>query len=353
MYNYIKNNFGEKVYYHQEFGMRFVWMKPEDLKPELIKNAMTPMKHYREILNLGYNILGFSVSSSSEWSASKTKVVIEKDDILYNGKSINDIKTKGFNYNIGKYDNHNYKYYISKKSPSIINGIYELKNNQPNIFGHRTKLNYVCKKYGHIGEMEICNIISGQGCSMCKGEILSLAQSSSTKKFIENSVKIHGNLYDYSKVSYKNSQTPVEIICKKHNESFWKRPNLHIHKKQGCPLCSVERVESVASTEITNFLIENKIKFNKEQTFSDCKNKNLLRFDFYLTEYDVCIEFDGKQHFEQTKHWGCETKFLETQNNDLIKNLYCCNNNIILFRLRYDEQYLFKLNEFLHNEGIL
>jgi hypothetical protein len=59
--------------------------------------------------------------------------------------------------------------------------------------------------------------------------------------FIKKAIEIHGDIYDYSKVEYKNQKTPVIIICKKHGE-FTKIPLTHISQKQGCPYCSAERL---------------------------------------------------------------------------------------------------------------
>ena len=55
--------------------------------------------------------------------------------------------------------------------------------------------------------------------------------------FISEARSIFGNKYDYSKVSYKNSTTKVEIICPKHG-SFLKRPSDFINRKQACRECN-------------------------------------------------------------------------------------------------------------------
>ena len=58
-----------------------------------------------------------------------------------------------------------------------------------------------------------------------------------TQEFIINQFeKIHGNTYDYSKVSYKTGNIPVIIICKRHGE-FKQRPPAHRHG-HGCKLCN-------------------------------------------------------------------------------------------------------------------
>lgn len=43
------------------------------------------------------------------------------------------------------------------------------------------------------------------------------------------------------------------------------------------------------------------VSFEKEKTFIDCVNPKtnfLLRFDFYLPDYNIIIEYDGEQHFK-------------------------------------------------------
>lgn len=58
--------------------------------------------------------------------------------------------------------------------------------------------------------------------------------------FIENSIKVHGNKYDYSKVEYVNSRTKVIIICPKHGE-FCQLPSAHT-AGEGCKRCSMSDV---------------------------------------------------------------------------------------------------------------
>lgn len=56
-----------------------------------------------------------------------------------------------------------------------------------------------------------------------------------SNEFLVRAKKIHGDKFDYSKVSYKNANTPVEIICHKHG-SFYQRPGDHLSGK-GCEKC--------------------------------------------------------------------------------------------------------------------
>lgn len=67
-----------------------------------------------------------------------------------------------------------------------------------------------------------------------------MCKKSNIKEFIEKSIKIHGNKYDYSEVNYKTALIKVNIICYIHGV-FSKTPNKHISRKQGCPKCGIKK----------------------------------------------------------------------------------------------------------------
>lgn len=109
--------------------------------------------------------------------------------------------------------------------------------------------------------------------------------------------------------------------------------------------CGCLRSESVSHGEtlIAQILKENDIEFEKEKTFSNCigTGGKVLRFDFYLPEYNTLIEYDGMQHFQPVEYFGGEEKFKKQQANDDTKNVYCIENAINLIRIPYthsDEQ---------------
>ena len=81
------------------------------------------------------------------------------------------------------------------------------------------------------------NIFSGnQGCPKCYDDRRSRLQRKPVEKFIEDARKVHGNLYEYHKADYVNTNSKVCIVCKIHGD-FWQTPSNHL-KGQGCPYCS-------------------------------------------------------------------------------------------------------------------
>lgn len=72
-------------------------------------------------------------------------------------------------------------------------------------------------------------------------------------------------------------------------------------------------------------------------------NDVMYRFDFYLPDYNLMIEYDGEQHYMPVDFGEHDTKLMEEklklrQKNDQIKNDYCHANNINLLRIPYWEK---------------
>lgn len=135
------------------------------------------------------------------------------------------------------------------------------------------------------------------------------------------------------------SQTFVLCECSCGNK-FWVDFNYwHRSKKERCNKC----VNSMSGLELKtmNWLQENNVVFIQQYKFKNCKHKRCLPFDFYLPEYNICIEVDGQQHYGDSslryfKNGKLDEKdFNEIKMRDNIKNEYCLKNNIKLIRIPY------------------
>ena len=71
-------------------------------------------------------------------------------------------------------------------------------------------------------------------------------------KFIINSLKIHNNKYDYSKVKYIKAKAKVCIICPEHGE-FQQTPSGHL-SGYGCTKCYNERRGANLRDDLTTFI---------------------------------------------------------------------------------------------------
>jgi len=151
------------------------------------------------------------------------------------------------------------------------------------------------------------------------------------KDFIEKCNKKHNNEYDYSLVEYKNLKNKINIVCKKHG-IFSQIANNHLNHGHKCPSCRTSKGENM----LQNFFELHNIEYKKQYSFNGCKNKRLLKFDFYLPKHNVCVEYDGQQHFIERKTFGGVNRLNYSKKLDSIKNNFCVENDIKLIRVKYD-----------------
>lgn len=99
-------------------------------------------------------------------------------------------------------------------------------------------------------------------------------------------------------------------------------------------------MKSKGETKIAKILQENNVKFYREYCFDDGRysDSNIkMRYDFYLPDYNCCIEYDGEQHFRSVNFFGGEKSFKKRQFKDLEKELYCKEKNIKIIRIKYND----------------
>ena len=188
-----------------------------------------------------------------------------------------------------------------------------------------SKVIIICPIHGEFESTPI-NHLSRNGCTKCSKAVI---RQKNLINFIERSSIIHNYKYDYSMVNYVSDKIKVKIICNEHG-LFIQQPNTHVNGV-GCPSCSISKGES----RILNYLKLNGIKFEQEKKFKNCSNIKDLSFDFYLPDINICIEFDGRQHFEPIDFFGGKESLDKSIHRDSLKSIFCINNNINLLRIPY------------------
>ena len=196
----------------------------------------------------------------------------------------------------------------------------------------KTKVKVICPIHGEFEQTPSSHLHQKTGCSKC-----SKKYNYTTTEFIEKARLVHGDKYDYSKVKYKNNYTQTLLICPIHGK-FEQTPSNHLSGK-GCDTCCSSKNETLIKT----FLESKNISFKFQHTFLECKHKKLLPFDFYLPDYNTCIEFNGKQHYEPILFFGGVKGFNEQVKRDTIKKTFCEKNKINLVIIKYDEDVISKL----------
>lgn len=137
--------------------------------------------------------------------------------------------------------------------------------------------------------------------------------------------------------------TAIKDVGSKYNCRLWlcqcdcgRTTTLESHNWKNissCGRCKYSKGEQ----KIEQLLTEHNIAFEQQKVFDTCKNETYLRFDFFLQDYNLLIEYDGQQHFyhDNNNGWNTKENFGKTQMRDAIKNQWCKDNNIPLIRIPY------------------
>ena len=215
-------------------------------------------------------------------------------------------------------------------------------NKCKNIHGDKydyDKVNYInlhhkvaiyCKQCNKYFIIVARKLLENHGCPSCKNKNKNHVKPFTFEEFINKAKSVHGNEYDYSMTTYINSRTEIKIKCNKCKFVFYQKPNSHINGN-GCPNC----IKSKGEILIKKFLDNHNISYVTEKTFEGCYYKSKLRFDFYLPDFNICIEYDGPQHLKPYTFFGGIETFNKIQIRDNIKNDFCKENNINLIHIFY------------------
>lgn len=191
----------------------------------------------------------------------------------------------------------------------------------------------LCKdKNGYLG------CISRQNLSMGKMyEIFSLNNKYTIyniKKYLNN----NNVPLELLSTKYERYDSPLLWKCKCGNSFKRTLEELKRRKVYRCPICTQRT--SGNEFKIEKFLIDNNIKYIKEYKFYECVYKKEMPFDFYLPDFNICIEVQGEQHYKPVGFGGISLnqsveKFIEQQERDDIKEKYCKEHGIYLLKIPY------------------
>lgn len=232
---------------------------------------------------------------------------------------------------------------IDKNYDSIVQKA-NVKHNNEYTYGKIFKKLYVnrnyscieifCKIHGKFEQRIQDHIGKGTKCPQCNPLNLNLTQIIKDANLTHNNEYTYGNLVNGKNLT---SNRELEIFCKMHGK-FLLPPHQHIKYMHGCPYCKSSKGE----TKIQNVLKLYNIKYTQEYTFEQLKglNNGKLRFDFYLPDFNTCIEYQGEQHYKPCSFGSSDSTnamktFISTIKHDEIKKQYCKNNNIKLIEIPY------------------
>lgn len=108
------------------------------------------------------------------------------------------------------------------------------------------------------------------------------------------------------------------------------KQNAAVHLSgRGCPVCRSSQGEK----RLRQIFIQHGIKFIQQFRLPDI---NLLyRYDFYLYELNILVEFHGLQHYEPVNVFGGDEQFALQQKRDAMKKSLARDRRIPLLEFDY------------------
>lgn len=103
-------------------------------------------------------------------------------------------------------------------------------------------------------------------------------------------------------------------------------------RHRGCPKCY--QFKSQGEKIIRDFLEEHDISYVPQKTFAPL-NKSKYRFDFYLPDYNLAIEYQGEQHYRDNGYFKDRLDIIQKRDN--IKREYCKKEGIDLLEISYKD----------------
>ena len=197
------------------------------------------------------------------------------------------------------------------------------------------KICIICPEHGEFYIKKGNHINGKQGCPKCGLLKRSKTRKKSYDSFVKESVKKHGNKYDYSKVEYINTDTKVCIICPEHGE-FLQKPLDHLNG-HGCPMCG-------AKYNISERLVFDAIKQHFPNTIYQYRPQWLhgktssQSLDIFIPDYKISIEYQGVQHFYPNIRFGGENAYNIVKERDLRKYNKCKENGVTVFYISFEKQ---------------
>lgn len=188
-----------------------------------------------------------------------------------------------------------------------------------------------CKNCGHERTTRLNNFKNFLDC----GCTTNVYRARTAEEFLSQANKNCIDGYYKLESEYINQTTKVLL---RHSCGFiWSvRPGDVINGRSFCPVCG--KKESKGARLITEILKQLNVNFEKEFPLQG----SLQKFDFYLPESRIAIEYNGSQHYKENDFFQTALKI--QQERDQRKRKYCKENDIIL----YEIPYIFKKDEIIN-----
>ena len=197
---------------------------------------------------------------------------------------------------------------------------------------NRTKIWFFHIPCGHYKHVQPNHVLKNQGCKECGVRNWADTRIKTHDEFVKDLYNVFGD--EYTVISeYTHSKNPIDI---RHNVCghVWTTTPNPLLKGHGCPYCAYGR--SKGETRIENYLTNLHINFESQQKYDGLLGlgNGQLSYDFYLSDYNLLIEYQGEYHDGTARLQSIE-EFEIQQEHDRRKRDYAKKHNIELMEIWY------------------
>lgn len=198
---------------------------------------------------------------------------------------------------------------------------------------HHSIILYKCNKCEQEHSARAGNLLEGHGCPYCFGRYrikgkndLASVRPDLVKYFLNpnicNSISVH-------------SQKKVDLKCDICGKTVTMVVDKFTARGFHCPCCNGSKGEN----KISLFLSAQEITYVEQKRFQSLRGigGRPLSFDFYLPEYKLLIEYQGKQHYSPVDLFGGEEQFKIQKEHDKQKRFFAEINNYHLLEIPFWE----------------
>lgn len=186
-------------------------------------------------------------------------------------------------------------------------------------------------------------ITQGHGCPKCKG----LKDRITHEEFVTRMKDINPFVEVVGK--YETMETKIEMKCLICGQT-WKASPQNLLHKTGCPYCKCSKGER----EIMKILDKHNVSYEWQKSYNDLigLGGGKLAYDFYIPNYNLLIEYQGRQHERVDGKFFTQDIFEYIKEHDNRKKQYAKEHNIELLEIWYYENIEEKLIKTLNLETV-
>jgi len=190
---------------------------------------------------------------------------------------------------------------------------------------------FICGKCEHTFESTFSSISRGSWCAYCcssgKKLCFDLECKHCENRSFKSNLKSQYLLNHNPRFIFKSADFYGIFFCNRCEYTF-ESTFSHVTSGRWCPFCNYK-----TQTKVYDYL--NQIhKVEREKIFEWLERK---RYDFYLPDFNLIIEVDGRQHYEPVDFFNRDRSFEEIQAIDELKNMKAKDNGLYIMRLNQED----------------